>query len=463
MRALHRNVERLARVAVLAGAGACSVITDYGLGADPFAPAVASALIDAGAPQDATASSDVALSSEAATFDSSFDAKPAPVCTEVPCVVQLVAAATATCARLSDGAVRCWGRNDKGVVGASTTDDVATPSRVAFDGPVDEIAMGAWGKSDATACALRGDIVECWGQDGEHHRLGRGGATSQGEFVPVPAPVVGLSGASGVAVSANRTCARLGDGGVTCWGRNYALDASVETSPTDFPSPKPVKQLVGGRTNFCALLDTDEIACAGYPVDYREAWGDPAAPWDETFAIVSGVTGVVEVAAKAAHICVLKKGGDIVCWGRNDFGQLGRGTAGGWTMVPAAVTLPSAAKHVGVAGSHSCAVLTDNSVWCWGRNDGGTGGTPRRAPRGQIGALADGGIDEFSASPRKIEGLPGTNVASVVGGYDHSCALLENGAVYCWGSNKHGQLGRGRGDGGAPDDGAHPKASKVLF
>jgi alpha-tubulin suppressor-like RCC1 family protein len=132
-------------------------------------------------------------------------------------------------------------------------------------------------------------------------------------------------------------------------------------------------------------------------------------------------------------------------------------------VVPAPVTLPGPAKSIGTGANHSCAVLADDTVWCWGRN--GTGGKydQSTSPRGQCGMLADGGIDAITTTPRKITGLPSGPVRSVASAYEHSCALLENGAMYCWGGNSTGQLGRGKEDGGAPDELAHPVAARVLF
>ena len=131
--------------------------------------------------------------------------------------------------------------------------------------------------------------------------------------------------------------------------------------------------------------------------------------------------------------------------------------------MPAPVALSKAAKAIGTGQSHACAVLEDDTVWCWGRNGGGStryDGTT--VQRGQVGALANGSLDDFTSTARKIGGLPSGTVRAVVGGYEHSCALMASGAVYCWGSNAHGQLGLGNVDGGV-DGLAHPTATRVRF
>jgi hypothetical protein len=439
---------------------ACSLITDYRLAPE--------AAVDGGESFDATAGdagpvivADSGGQSDVLETDAATDAP--PVCPETPCIVQIAAGAMATCARLDTGDVRCWGSNVNGVVGAATPDDFAIPQRVAFDGPVDDIVMGAWGRDYAAGCARRGGSIECWGADGADRRLGRGGGASAGTFVPIPAPVVGVANADEVTIGAVRTCARVG-GAISCWGRE--LDAGVDLAPVPLTTPKPARRLAGGRRQICAVLDSDEVACAGYLLEFNPAWNDPNYPGSQVMELVSGVSGVAQIAELSAHVCVLKKGGDVACWGRNDSGQLGRGITETSSMVPAPVSgLPALAKAIGVGASHSCAVLVDDTVWCWGRNDGGIGDGNQASVRvrGQAGALPDGGLDPFTANPRKIEGLPAGPVRSVVGGYDHSCALMQSGAVYCWGSNARGQLGRGKADGGGPDDAPHPAASRVLF
>ena len=125
------------------------------------------------------------------------------------------------------------------------------------------------------------------------------------------------------------------------------------------------------------------------------------------------------------HTCGLTAGGEIVCWGDDDRGQLGRASAG-----PAARTvegLDGGAVALAAGGLHTCAVLTDGSVSCWGNGS-----------HGQLGREIDGD----SPAPLAVPGLSGPAVSLAAGAY-HSCALLEGGAVSCWGDNRFGQLGDG--------------------
>lgn len=458
MRARHRIF-----LAVATGAPwlvACSLLTRYDIGGR-VEPEADAASPDVDAEVDADASEPDAPTPQ----DGSVDAGP---CTETPCAVQLVAGGPASCARMSSsGEVWCWGDNATGIVGASAPGVYPTPVKVKFNGPVDEIFMGAWGRWPF-ACARRGGIVECWGDDGgadpKPMKLGRG--TSVGSFVPVPAPVVGLTGADEIALGGDRSCARIGTT-MSCWGRTYERPVTVDSSPKNVPVPKPVRHVVVGREHACALLDSEEIACAGYLLAYTPVWDDASAPGQAGMAIVPGVMGVAQMSESTAHVCVLKKDGSVLCWGRDTFGQLGRGAFGTYSLAPAVVTLPSPAKSIAAGHNHTCALLTNETVWCWGRNEStttsGSGYTKgARRPRGMVGALPDGSVDSAVATPRKIGGLPDEPLVSVVAGYDHSCALTAGGAVYCWGGNAHGELGRGKAGGGV-DDTPHPIAAKVVF
>ena len=438
---------------------ACSLITDYSLdggssnngqegGADATSPTDGPSF-----PDDST----VAL-----------DADPGPVCTEKPCVVQIVASGQNTCARIDDGSVYCWGWNKAGIVGSATMNgDFGVPQKVAFDGPVDDLTIGGWQQDDTVACARRGGIVECWGEDGNERLLGRGGATTNGPFNPVPAPVTMLSNATGgLGISSQLSCALVGTS-LTCWGQDYTQ--TVQTTPVAMTTPKPVTQITGGRAHTCVLLDSEEVACAGNLYWYGPLWNDASygrGPGTSTFELVSGVTGIAQVASGGPHVCALKKSGVVLCWGRNSRGELGRGTFSDKSDVPAPVDLPLPAKAIGSGGMHSCAILTDDNIWCWGSNSLGRGGTGTKAysPRGQTGAALDGAVTDTTPSARKIEGMPPGVKRMVVGGYAHTCTLLQNGAVYCWGSATHGQLGNGKtaGDGGV-DNAAHPVPVRVVF
>lgn len=440
---------------------ACSLLTDYSLDSKTsVAPTPDAESTDSGGSiVDGPSTEDVVTT---------IDAEAGPICTATPCVVEIAAAVQNTCARLEGGVVKCWGWNNTGVVGAANQNvDYPTPQTVALDGPADAIAVGGWPSDYPTACARRGGIVDCWGADGSDRMLGRGPTSAGGNFNPLPAPVSGLAGATGdIAIGGKRVCARVGDG-LACWGDDYTSPAGngvIQNAAVALSSPKPVRQVAGGRSHHCVLLDSEEVACVGHPEWYNPLWNAPDSgrgPGGSTLAIVAGVTGIGQVATQTNHTCALKKTGAVLCWGRNRRGELGRGSTSTKEAV-APVTLPRPAKTIGAGANHTCAILDDDTVWCWGSNSLFGFDTAYR-PRGQIGALPDGGVDNVSSTPRKVEGLPAGVKLSVVGGYAHTCVLMQDGSMYCFGANHHGQLGIGTIDGGPSDDLPHATPARVAF
>jgi alpha-tubulin suppressor-like RCC1 family protein len=138
----------------------------------------------------------------------------------------------------------------------------------------------------------------------------------------------------------------------------------------------------------------------------------------------------VDVQAGSQHTCALAQSGGIVCWGDGSHGQLGNGLMTG-SSVPVD-TVPSLAPSAGsfAAGAfHTCAVVTQGYVYCWGDNTSGQLGVTTTSPS--------------EPNPQQVANL--STAHTVVVGDSHSCAVTTGGAVWCWGSNAKGQLGNGPG------------------
>jgi len=385
-----------------------------------------------------------------------------PACSETPCVTQVAPAGRATCALLSDGTVKCWGANSAGLL--QIAGDTNVPQTITFSSPlnatrIDQIVVGDWGRWGATACARALGDIECWGTDGAERRLGRPN-TDGGGTNATPEVVTGINGATDLAMGSQRGCA-IANGKVLCWGKDYTSTISLAK---EFPTPKPSVRVYAGRDQDCVLLDSGEIACAGYPFASKELWSVDAGvgPGSADFTIVPNISGVYEIANSGNFICVRKNDGSVWCWGRNDKGQLGRGNVSGFNTTPQKVPLGMAAKRIGSGANFVCAALADASLWCWGRNNSGTNYDGTFHPTGVIGPNPDGGPstdDLIVVSPRKIDGLPNNAglIRQIAGGYEHMCVLYQSGALYCWGGNRHGQLSS------PSNNNANPTPAKVTF
>lgn len=152
----------------------------------------------------------------------------------------------------------------------------------------------------------------------------------------------------------------------------------------------------------------------------------------------------LQVVAGGFHSCAILLNGNVKCWGRNMEGQLGQGHTNDLGAVEPVSSIPEldfGQKVIDLSAGvyHTCAVLEDGGVKCWGQNNYGQLGA------GHTGKLGD---DELATS---ISPIPLAAAAvKVFSGTFYNCALLENRKIQCWGENTQGQLGYGdnenRGD-----------------
>ncbi|MGB1934793.1 MAG: RCC1 domain-containing protein, partial [Candidatus Poseidoniaceae archaeon] len=237
------------------------------------------------------------------------------------------------------------------------------------------------------------------------------------------------------------TCMLREDGTVMCWGNNYYgqigvgyRNTSGGVNPVDVTlyGGHTATQLSAGGFHNCAILDDGSVACWGY--NQAGTLGD--GTYDDryvpspTLGFGAGLDAIL-LSSGYYHTCALLSDDSISCWGSNEFGQIGNGEIDGNLGVSTPYSIPefgpgSNASLVRAGGHATCAVTTDGELYCWGY----------KALKGVTGD------NQHISSPNHIPNS-GTNVTDVsVGGY-HTCALLENGSVMCWGRNDYGQRGLG--------------------
>jgi len=330
-----------------------------------------------------------------------------------------------TCALTIGGGVLCWGSNGAGVLGDGTTTGRFTPTAVS--GLSSGVAALAAGDDHNCAVTTDGSIV-CWGWN-SHAQLGDGTATNR----PTPTAVSGLaSGVAAIAASGDHTCALTTGGGVLCWGNNTyggLGDGTGATRPTPtavIGLASGVAAIAAGVDHTCALTTGGGVLCWGENNDGQV--GDGTTTNRSAPVVVSGLgSGVTAVTARGYHTCAVTAAGGAVCWGQNNYGQVGDGTTTNRPTPTAVSGLGSGVAAVTVGVYHTCALTTGGAVLCWGFN--------------AYGGLGDGTTTDRS-TPTAVSGL-GSGVAAIMAGFSYTCALTTGGGVLCWGVNSVGQLGDG--------------------
>ena len=148
---------------------------------------------------------------------------------------------------------------------------------------------------------------------------------------------------------------------------------------------------------------------------------------------------VTDVAGASKSSCYMDIDGMIFCMGNNEYGQLGNGvTSNTDTLLPTAVTMPAGltAKQISMSDTqfmdNACAVMSDDNIYCWGANTHGELGD------GTSGNTAHKNVPTAATMPN---GLKAKTINTE--GFDHTCAIMSDDNIYCWGEGNYGQLGHG--------------------
>jgi len=342
-----------------------------------------------------------------------------------------------TCARLQDGTLRCWGLNDSGQLGDGTTTNALTPVAVAGVAGAAAVSGGGF----HTCARFPDGTLECWGRN-DSGQLGDPATTTFSSATPVR--VTGITSAASMTAGGFHTCALLGDGTVQCWGENdfgqlgNGTSDPVPGSPTTVnPTPVAVSGITSavavsaGGWHTCALLRDGTIQCWGQNTYGQLGDGSPitrpAPGRSSTPVTVTGITTAIAIEAGIFHTCARLADGTLRCWGRNDEGRLGNGTTADSSTPTIVSGIAPAAAAPGA--EHACALLQDGTVRCWGDNNWG-----------QLGNGSPAGATATTPATA-VTGITTATAAS--SGAEHTCALLQDGSVQCWGRNTDGRLGNG--------------------
>ena len=227
-----------------------------------------------------------------------------------------------------------------------------------------------------------------------------------------------------------------------------------------FPSPGSAEQasqpgsaaaagLDSGRHHTCALLSVGRVRCWGFnregELGYAntETIGDDETPASAGPVDLGAGRTATAISAGDFHTCALLDDATVRCWGFGANGRLGTGSGANigdgetpGSIPPVRLGAGRTARALSSGGAHTCAVLDDGSLRCWGFGFQGALG---------YGSTADIGDDETPDLAGPVDLGAGHTAKAVSGGDFHTCALLEDSAVRCWGFGANGQLGYASG------------------
>lgn len=384
-------------------------------------------------------------------------------------IKQVTSGGTHTCTLFSNNTVKCWGGNTFGQLGRNLVgeDFTSTPGLVTGLSIAPGESIVAISSGRYHNCVLISDnTVQCWGNNG-NFQLGRD--TGEDSFSRIPAEVDGLDLPAEVNIVSLTTgfyisCAVLSNSTIQCWGDSVdgmlGRDGSTYTPgyveglpPADNGT---IVQAATGYGHSCILLSDGTVECWGLNSRGQLNRDSLYATWELT--TVNGISpesfdiGDFTLAVGGSHNCVLFSNNTVQCWGSNTSGQLGWDTVEDQSYEPGGVVglaLDAGVSIVSLSieASHSCALLSDGSAQCWGRNN-----------EGQLGRNTG---DEWThLPPGKVTGLDGVRIMNLSLGNQYTCAVVTDGTVWCWGDNKKGQLGW---DTGTDDYSSVPTLVQNLF
>ncbi|MEK7410497.1 MAG: hypothetical protein AAB327_03800, partial [Actinomycetota bacterium] len=324
-----------------------------------------------------------------------------------------------SCVILDDASAKCFGLGADGQLGSGSTSNIGDGLGASVSASA-AIALGSGLSTRAIAtgashaCALLNNYsVKCWGS-GVYGRLGYGDTTSRGS-----------------------TSASMGDALAT----------------VDLGTGRSARMISAGAQHSCALLDNNSVKCWGRGANGQLGIGntqtrgdEPGEMGDSAAAIAFGSGRVARsIATGATHSCAVLDNYSVKCWGDNSYGQLGQGNLttigdgiGSSVFASAAIALGSGrlARAIAAGDVHTCALLDDGNVKCWG------GGGNGRLGSGAATDIGDG-PNEMGDALAPVSLSSGRTAIAITAGAAHTCALLDNYAVKCWGSGADGRLGYG--------------------
>jgi alpha-tubulin suppressor-like RCC1 family protein len=298
---------------------------------------------------------------------------------------------------------------------APTPTPTPTPVDAQLDPPITGTVTAIDADGSSTCALLSSGVVICWGEMGEPNDRRR------------PHVVHGITGAKQLAIGEGHGCV-LDGSNLSCWGKNNLWQLGASGTPPVAPlGNRRASQVAARSATTCALLDGGAVECWGFALsrvagEDRSEWKNPvpdALPLQRSPARIPGIDEARELVLGRWAACVQQRG-KAVCWGTNQGSQLG--FDGDYQLEPAPMPALTGLKHLSLGHTGACGVDEKEQARCTG-----------------FLLMPADGVPFNSATSRHVPELDGA-IAFALGEF-HSCAVLGNGRVRCWGDNTYGQLG----------------------
>ena len=269
-----------------------------------------------------------------------------------------------------------------------------------------------------------------------HYVVDRGLGSGYGMDVLVPTNVGGPS--TQLSVGESHVCVLLETTSIKCWGNGgyYRLGTGTSTTHISPASSNGgqvnVAQQVTGQLHTMFRFANGEVWAVG-----GNGVGQIGnnSPYDQTnFVKITASNEIaVDISAANVHSCMVLVDGTVRCWGSNAYGQVGSSSSAN-KISPFTVPLNGRfAVKVSCGSYHTCAVFDDGTVNCWGMNQG----------HGQVGDPIPSGSNNYVVPDRVVALGNGDTAKEIDSGEAHTCIITNNDRLKCWGSNVQGELGIG--------------------
>ena len=360
-----------------------------------------------------------------------------------------------------DKTLWCWGNNDTGQLGINSTAHQSRPIKISHSKGWLLVSAG-----ESHSCAVdKDEIVHCWGFN-DHGQLANGFYTDTG----LPRTFDLSSNWRTIASGYHHSCGLKGSSapytlwcsGFNSYGQLGIGSTSNQSTLTQISANNgdiihTWESLSTGPNHSCAIAINGAkhlLFCWGNNshgqlgsnialnnLGNNITIGNSPQYWwpnGSTQVVAGGIDDWRMVAAGANNSCGIKGLNELWCWGDNSSGQIANGyTPSSLLFAPTRIAGSWLTVTVGGVednGGHICAIKTEGTLWCWGKNDTYQLGNyipPTPAPSLTAGTDL--------STPNEVN--TDTDWVAVKAGERHTCALKSSGALWCWGDNSRGQTG----------------------